>query len=164
MAPGWHVSWLETPPHGRRPAPPPPLARRPGTMPSLVAGLRGSLLARAPEKILLVFDSFLIKVLSSASSVLPCPRSPGACPETAPVTTTPGHLLPSLGPFPSLSWSGAQSPPRIDQQLEKGGVSWKAWPVRSPNQARPLARYLHGFKMPPPHSSLLLLANSLGHK
>lgn len=22
MAPGWHVSWLETPPHGRRPAPP----------------------------------------------------------------------------------------------------------------------------------------------
>lgn len=95
----------------------PSLARRPGTMPSLAAGLRGSLLARAPEKTLLVFDSFLIKVLSSASSVLPCPRSPGACPEQL---LSPPPLLPPPQPRP-LSQPGLEQSPEPAQNRSAVG-------------------------------------------
>lgn len=64
-------------------------------------------------------DSSLINALPSVTSALPCPHSPGACPEQlpnhalpAPSQPPPSYPLPSpgLSPFPSLARSrGAQN-------------------------------------------------------
>lgn len=113
----------------------PSLAQWPGTMPSLAAGLRGSLLARAPEKILLVFDSFLIKVLPSASSVLPCPRSPGACPEQLLSPPPPATSSPVLAP---LSQPGLEQSPEPSQNRsavgERRDVLGRPGQLGPPNQ------------------------------